>query len=110
MSRLRTRTPAILLERELKEAEAQQAIERLITLGPPAGSGIGVEAWRSWHRHGFVTCPAKHRRACSDPRCRMGVRCRELRALGLRGNRLPLPRRERPICGARNRQGKPCAV
>jgi len=53
MSRLRTRTPAILLERELKEAEAQQAIERLITLGPPAGSGIGVEAWRSWHRHGL---------------------------------------------------------
>jgi len=67
MRRLQTRTPAILLERELKEAAAQEAIERLIILG------LGVEAWRSWHRYGFVTCPAKHSRASSDPRCRMGV-------------------------------------
>jgi hypothetical protein len=42
--------------------------------------------------------------------CRMGADCRELQALGLRGNRSPLPRKERPVCGARNRQGKPCAV
>jgi hypothetical protein len=36
--------------------------------------------------------------------------CRELRAIGLTGDGLPLPRKERPTCGARNRQGKPCAV
>jgi hypothetical protein len=40
----------------------------------------------------------------------MGADCRKLQALGLGGNRSPLPRKERPVCGARNRQGKPCAV
>jgi hypothetical protein len=56
-------------------------------------------------------CPAsKHPRTCSNHQCRMGAACRELWALGLRGNRSPLPRKERPACGARNRQGKPCAV
>ena len=110
MRRLRTRISAILLERELKKTAARHAIERLITLGAPAGSGVGVEAWRSWHRYGFIACPAKPSRSCTDPRCRIGAACRDLHALGLKGNRLPLPRRKRPICGARNRQGKPCAV
>src|SRR2546425_13074367 len=40
----------------------------------------------------------------------VGADCRELRALGLRGNRSPLPRKERPVCGARNRRGNPCGV
>ena len=45
-----------------------------------------------------------------QPPLRMGADYRELQALGLRGNRSPLPRKERPVCGARNRRGKPCAV
>jgi len=35
----------------------------------------------------------------------MGADCRELRALGLKGNCMPLPRKERPICGAREMSG-----
>jgi hypothetical protein len=93
-------------EREREEAAVPEAIERLISRGPPAGSGTPFEAWRS-----FIACPAsKRRRTCSDHCCRMGADCRELRALGLKGNCMPLPRKERPICGARNRQGKPCGV
>src|SRR3989441_5534993 len=40
----------------------------------------------------------------------VGGDCREVRAPGLRGNRSPLPRKERPVCGARNRRGNPCGV
>jgi hypothetical protein len=29
-------------------------IEQRIANGPPPGSGIALEAWSSWHRHGFV--------------------------------------------------------
>jgi hypothetical protein len=111
MTTLRTRIRNILLEREREEAAAREATERLISRGPPAGSGISFDAWCSWHRHRFVACPASEgRRTCSDHRCRMGAACREFWALGLRGNRSALPRKERPVCGARNRQGKPCAV
>jgi hypothetical protein len=98
-------------EREREEAADPEAIERLISRGPSAGSAIPFEAWRSWHHYGFIACPAsKLRHTCSDHCCRMGADCRELRALGLKGNGMPLPRKQRPICGARNRQGKPCGV
>jgi len=111
MTAFRDRIRKILLDREREEAAAREAAERLISRGPPEGSGISFDAWRSWHRNRWVTCPAsKGRHTCSHKRCRMGADCRELWALGLRGNRSPLPRKERPVCGARNRQGKPCAV
>jgi hypothetical protein len=106
MTGLRAVIRKILLEREREEA-----IELLISRGPPAGSGISFDAWRTWHRYRFVACPASRgRHACSNHRCRMGAACHELWAVGLRGNRSALPRKERPVCGARNRQGKPCAV
>jgi hypothetical protein len=41
-------------EREREEAAVPEAIERLISRGPPAGSGIPFEAWRSWHRYGSL--------------------------------------------------------
>src|SRR2546425_13127783 len=64
-------------------AAAQEALERLVARGPPGGSGISAEAWRSWHRSGFIVCPASKRpHACSNHRRRMGADCRELRALG----------------------------
>jgi hypothetical protein len=108
---IQTRLRKVPPEREREEAAVPEAIERLISRGPPAGSGIPFEAWRSWHHYGFIACPAsKLRHTCSDHCCRMGADCRELRALGLKGNCMPLPRKERPICGACNRQGKPCGV
>jgi hypothetical protein len=58
-------------------------------------------------RHVYHVDARHHLDTCSNHRCRMGADCRELQALGLRGNRSPLPRKERPVCGARNRQGKP---
>jgi hypothetical protein len=40
----------------------------------------------------------------------MGADCRVLWALGLYGDGTSRPRKDRPRCGARNRQGQPCAV
>jgi hypothetical protein len=55
-----SRTPLrkVLPEREGEEAAVPEAIERLISRDPPTGSGIPFEAWRSWHRYGFIACPA----------------------------------------------------
>jgi hypothetical protein len=66
MTGMRDRIRAILLQRERKEAAVREAIERLISRGPPTGSGIPFEAWRSWHRYGFIVCSAsKGRHTCS---------------------------------------------
>src|SRR5262249_21770190 len=111
MIALRDRIRKILLEREREEAAAREAIERLISRGPPAGSGISFDAWRSWHRYRWITCPPSNgRRNCSNTVCRIVAACRALWALGLRGTGSPVPRKERPVCGARNRQGNACAV
>jgi len=76
---IQTRLRKVPPEREREEAAVPEAIERLISRGPPAGSGIPFEAWRSWHRYGFIACPAsKLRHTCSDHCCRMGADCREL--------------------------------
>jgi hypothetical protein len=45
-------------EHEREEAAVREAIEHLISRGPPTGSGIPFEAWRSWHRYGLIVCPA----------------------------------------------------
>ena len=75
---LQTRLRELPPGRGREEAAVSEAIERLISRGPPAGSGIPFEAWRSWHHYGFI-CPAsKRRRTCSDHCCRMGADCREL--------------------------------
>ena len=68
-----------------------------ITKGPP------LERRAPPHRRCALFIP--HQAGTSEPRGG-----RELRALGLNRSRLPLPRKERPRCGARNRQGKPCSV
>jgi hypothetical protein len=83
---------------------------QVIAAGPPRGSRIEPEAWRDWHRYGWFVCAAYKRRACDDPACGMGASCKVMRAVGLAGDGSPLPRRLRPICGARNRRGEACVV
>jgi hypothetical protein len=84
-------------------------LARIIAAGPPADSGITLAAWPSWYECEFFAC---HRRGttCADPKCKIGSACLAMREIGLDGNGGPLRRRERPKCGARNRQGEPCAV
>ena len=51
---IQTRLRKVPPEREREEAAVPEAFERLISRGPPAGSGIPFEAWRSWHRYGSL--------------------------------------------------------
>ena len=51
-----------------------------------------------------------YQRTCQNPECSNGHACLELHALGLDGGGKPLPRKQRPYCNARNRQGKRCGV
>jgi hypothetical protein len=64
---------------------------------------------RGAHGCEFFACP-RRRTTRADPKCKIGSACLAMRAIGLDGNGGPLRRRERPKCGARNRQGEPCAV
>ncbi len=73
IGRLGTRRPLKRPSLIAGSAAAQEALERLVARGPPGGSGISAEAWRSWHRSGFIVCPASKRpHACSNHRRRMG--------------------------------------
>ena len=78
----------------------------MIEAGPPAGSPVTREAWRDWHRYGFVVCP-RRKTTCSELECGIGVSCIAMRAIGLAGDGSPLKRKDRPRCGARNRQDTP---
>lgn len=68
---------------------------------------LDIEAMRACWR----TCPAPGRRpsnakrACNE--CAGNV-CARMREKGLNDDGAPLPVSERPMCGAKTRQGKPC--
>jgi hypothetical protein len=112
---MRFRRPGSSILKEIfaakRAAEAARISERdlMIEAGPPAGSRITREAWRDWHRYGFVVCP-RRKTTCTEPACGIGASCFAMRAIGLAGDASPLMRKDRPCCGARNRQGRPCAV
>ena len=92
-----------------EEQARKLPLARIIAAGPPADSGITLAAWRSWYEYEFFVHP--HRRTnCEKLECKIGSACLAMREIGLDGNGGPLRRRERPKCGARNRQGEPCAV
>jgi hypothetical protein len=92
-----------------EERARKWELARIIAAGPPAGSGINLAVWRSWHEHEVFVCP-RRRTTCDKFECNVGSACLAMREIGLDGNGAPLRRRERPKCGARNRQGEPCAV
>jgi hypothetical protein len=90
-------------------AERKELAER-IQAGPPPASLISQEAWRSWHEYGFWCCSLHANRTCTDSACGIGASCLSMRTIGLAGDGSPLSHRDRPPCGAQNRQGRPCAM
>jgi hypothetical protein len=100
---------AIYARHEAAEAARAAELNRVIEAGPPPGSSIPREAWRTWHEYGFVACP-RLKTTCVDQVCGPGATCVAMRAIGLAGDGTPLKRKFRPQCGAKNRQGQPCAV
>ncbi|CAB4346920.1 unannotated protein [freshwater metagenome] len=105
-----------LEKQRLEEARAdeelrQRQIQEIIDEGPPPGSGISPANWADWHRHRFVCCPkTRFRYICDRVDCGAGGTCQEMTAVGLRGDGASLPRKLRPICSARNREGDRCGV
>jgi hypothetical protein len=89
-----------------KEQARKLPLARILAAGPPAGSGITLAAWRSWHEYEFFACPRRGT-TCADPKCKIGSACLAMREIGLDGNGGPLRRRERPKCGARNGKVSP---
>jgi hypothetical protein len=96
----------IFAEERQKEAVRKAAIEA--ALAKPSPPRVTTENWHDWHRRGWIVCPAKRQRTCSDPACSVGAKCQRMAELGLAGDGSPLPRRDRPSCGARTRKGAPC--
>jgi hypothetical protein len=107
---LKERIETVLAYRRKREALRKEILDSLPAALPPVVESLSRRG-AGWHGRGFIICPAsKGRYTCANHRRRMGADCPKLRALGLRGDRSTLPRRERPMCGARNRQGNPCSV
>jgi hypothetical protein len=98
----------IFAEERQKEAARQAAIEAALAKPPPPR--VTKENWNDWHRRGWIVCPAKRQRTCSDVVCGLGARCKRMAELGLAGDGSPLRRKERPRCGARTRKGPTCLV
>lgn len=51
-----------------------------------------------------------HQEVCREHECLSGGSCGRMRALGLADDGSPLPRHQRPLCGARTRAGSPCRM
>src|SRR6476619_5373141 len=96
-------------QKRAKEQARKFELARIIAASPPAGSGINVAAWRSWHEYEFFACP-RRATTCDKLECNVASPCLGMREIGLDGNGRPIRRRDRPKCGARNRQGERCAV
>jgi hypothetical protein len=91
------------------EDQARKLEATSIVADPPTGSGITLAAWRSWHEYEVFVC-RRRGKTCDNFECKVASACLAMREIGLDGNGRALRRRERPKCGARNRQGEPCAV
>lgn len=87
---------------------AQAKRDTAIACGPPLKSRITLDAWECWHKHGWLSCP-RTGKTCSDPECGVGGSCKVAARYGVRGDSSALPFKDRPSCGAKTRQAKPCS-
>jgi hypothetical protein len=94
----------ILEEERQRGASRQAAIDAVLAKPPPPR--VTKENWDDWHRRGWIVCPAKRQRTCSDTACGVGANCKRMAA----GDGTPLRRKDRPRCGARTQKGTPRLV
>lgn len=87
-------------------SRAQAQIDR----GPPEGLRVSRWTWEQFIMSGGVFCRAD-RHHCKNVDCLLATRCAILAAeRGQYPDGEPLPRRDRPTCGARTRAGGECAM
>ena len=105
---VRLSPPPLFRRSAQKRPHAKAAIAAALAMRPPQRTTD--ENWSGWVRFGWHGCPGQPHRTCSDSACRVGATCKCLAALGLAGDRSPLPRKDRPCCGARTRKGTACLL
>ena len=98
----------VLEQRRAEEDRRKAAIDAALAKAPPPG--VSEENWTDRIRYGWFTCPGKRQRTCADPACAIGASCKRMAELGLAGDGSPLPRKDRPRCGARTRKGTSCLI
>lgn len=87
-----------------------EGVQQQIDRGPPEGLKVSAFTWRQFIIAGGIFCPADSE-LCRNPDCLLGTRCAALaEEKGLYADGSPLPRRDRPLCGARTRAGGSCAM
>src|SRR5215207_9143830 len=98
----------VLEQQRGDEARRRAAIDAALAKRSPPR--VTEENWSDWNRYGWFTCPGNRRRTCSDAACAIGAKCKRMAELGLAGDGSPLPRKDRPRCGAQTRKDTPCQV
>jgi hypothetical protein len=68
-------TKVIFARIQALELAEQMDLQSKIAAGPPLGSGISADAWRSWNEYGWLVCP-RTKWTCSDPQCGIGPCCK----------------------------------
>lgn len=99
---------------EIREAEHEREVmaERERLLIEAMKRYVGQKNRESWLKFGFFACPRLSGRpySCDDLDCLIGTHCNLMAEKGLYGDGTPLPRKQRPRCGARTRAGGQCQV
>ncbi|UDL87039.1 hypothetical protein LGH82_17630 [Mesorhizobium sp. PAMC28654] len=116
MTNMRTLSIAAMLA-AVREAEIQAEQEARKSAAEARARGRLIEPRHliDWIRYGWLTCPATEERpifrlTCKDEMCAAGAMCQRRAVVGLFGDGEPMPRKVRPLCGARARTGNPCQM
>lgn len=85
-------------------------LEDRIRAGPPEGVHVSRSTWRQFIIRGAFVCPASGE-GCRNRDCVIGTQCAVLAAeKGMHPAGSPLPRKDRPSCGAKTRAGGMCSM
>lgn len=99
------------LEEERAATEAEMRQRRQKAVQDQAKVPVDPARLSDWLRGGWFTCPGTaDRYICKVPECAAGAACRTMADRGLYGDGSAIPRRERPVCGARTRAGGHCTM
>jgi hypothetical protein len=90
--------------------QAEQEARRVAALAAANGRQIDDKTLARWVEDGWTVCPRRPNMACNDPNCGAGAVCRLAAELGLFGDGYPMPRKMRPVCGAKTRADGRCQM
>ncbi|WP_436174684.1 HGGxSTG domain-containing protein [Mesorhizobium sp. LjNodule214] len=100
----------IFAQQVIEDRRRAEAFAALVAAGPP-DCRIEQSQWELWCKHKQFVCPSEGKKyLCQDPDCYLGSRCQALNDKGLFGSGDPLPKNQRPTCGANTRAKSLCQM